>query len=144
VYVEKIAPKLRNGMYRNREDLTSIKYIGGFRAKEIKEITRARTVTEFKEFIHRSRWTIDMFLAQKLNITDISHRMCAVLDLYGYAAMREGVTAPVGLGGSLTVVDYYVRYRYTTDEKPPVNKHTYQAGLLALCVIRDEAKKASV
>ena len=137
IYKEKIQP-FRKTFQRDedverivKECLTSIHYIGPYRAELITKCTGAETVSQFEVFaknaVARSLFALDVLLQDEIQMRNVQHRIFVIEEVLGVTNGRDYVKCIDG--DCLDDVDYYCKFRYALAKRAP-RYHLYHKGLM--------------
>lgn len=147
IYRERIAPRRndddiseRRLLFNmiNNECLTSIRFMGSFRAGLCYKTGGIETVSQLKEFAKRFAFMGDMrgfdrWLKNSIRIRDITERMFIISAAYEVPVWADDIRQYLEIDhsddGCLNEVEYYVKYRYMLNERAP-NSQVYHRGLI--------------
>jgi DNA polymerase III epsilon subunit-like protein len=149
IYVEKIAPHRKYDvtekqvMYKlvHDECLTSIRYIGPYRANLCFHTTGIETVSGLKEFANSFRIKgectgFDNWLQDKLGVVEITDRMFIISHIYDIPLWFDELLRYVNARHSdedcLDEIDYFVKYKYMLGQKTAPNKCLFNRGLIKM------------
>jgi len=107
---------LAQGFVKERDDaLTSLKFIGDYRAHRIQQVLGTKTLSDFIKYFHDQKpGSLNAFLTDVLDIDDIAARQSIVLDMYGYDRVMTEVRPPCYLNGAVNEVEFFARCKYLT------------------------------
>lgn len=122
------------------ECLTSIRYLGPYRANLCYYADKIQTVSQLKAFakaflLRGERLGFDSWLKEKIRVKNITHRMFIIAHVYEIPIWFDEIFQFVSVDHSdedcLNETDYYVKYRYVLDKKAP-NHQVYHRGLIKM------------
>lgn len=123
--------------YFNETMITSVKYLGVYRACLIQKKLGLETLSELKEHVklkceQQKNW-LDIFLKNEIRMMNKSHRIIVIanlldLNLYEMDKVKEYLCKEIFLEDCVDQVDYYIKYRYV-ERKRPRNLYHYERGL---------------
>ena len=122
------------------ECLTSIRFIGEWRACLLYKHATIGTVSQLKEFaksfiLKGEPRGFDTWLKDVIGIRDVTSRMFVLSEVYNIPIWQDELFSLVDLRhcdeNCISEVDYYIKYRYVLNEPAP-NKHLYNIGLMKM------------
>lgn len=148
IYIDKIAPYRRDELTGEEilkraiesECLTSIRYIGEWRACLMYQHANIETVTQLKGFAKRfvligNLIGFDVWLKEKIGMRDVTSRMFVLSTVYEIPIWKDELFSFIDLRhcdeDCISEVDYYVKYRFVLNERAP-NRHLYNVGLMKM------------
>lgn len=122
------------------ECLVSIRYLGGYRANLCYYASNIETVSQLKLFaktflLNGDKMGFDTWLKEKIRVKNITHRMFIISHVYEIPIWFDEIFQFVSVDHTaedcLNETDYYVKYKYVLNKKPP-NKQVYNRGLIKM------------
>lgn len=153
IYIKYIAPHRNNRESETEilfrmvyEDcLTSIRYLGPFRADKCFYSNKIETVKQLKEFANSflqrgDPHGFDTWLKEAVGVGNITHRMFIVSHVYEIPIWFDELLHFLKIERTdedcLNEVDYFVKYEYVLNERPP-KPQIYQRGLMKVATQND-------
>lgn len=122
------------------ECLTSIRFVGEYRACLMYHSEKIETVTQLKKFaksfILKGEVTgFDQWLKEVIGMRDITSRMFVIAHVYEIPIWMDEIFEFIDLRhvseDCISEVDYYIKYRYSTGKRAP-NRQLYHIGLMKM------------
>jgi hypothetical protein len=122
------------------ECLTSIRFIGEYRASLMFRYEKIETVSDLKFFascfpLKGEVTGFDRWLKDMIGMRDITSRMFVISHIYEIPIWSDEIFGFIDMqhmiGDCISEVDYYIKYRYVLDTYAP-NRHLYHIGLMKM------------
>lgn len=123
-----------------KECLTSIRFVGEYRACLMYYSEKIETVTQLKNFanlfiLKGEMSGFDQWLKNVIGIKDITSRMFVIAHVYEIPIWMDEIFKFIDLRhvpkDCLSEIDYFIKYRYCTKERAP-NRQLYHIGLMKM------------